>query len=330
MLERTPQLPPRIEPLPVTIKRPLWSVMIPSYNCIHYLRDTIESVLKQAPSAEEMQIEVVDDYSTDADVEALVNELSNGRVSFYRQSKNVGSLRNFETCINRARGERIHILHGDDVVKPGFYDEIHGLFEEYSDIGAAFTRSRDFDENNNVLWESPEILKEPGIIDNWLFQIAEEQKLQTPSIVVKRSVYENLGAFFGVHYGEDWEMWTRIAAHYKVAYSPKPLAYYRVHNTNITSNSFVTGRNIKDMVHVINTIQNYLPPEHRSALKRKAKRKYAYYITVKAHQLHYINDSRSALLQVWKAFQLHGDQRTFYHLLNLSFKVLSGWKVNNR
>jgi len=31
-------------------------------------------------------------------------------------------------------------------------------------------------------------------------------------MVVKREVYEKLGGFYGVEYGEDWEMWVRIAA----------------------------------------------------------------------------------------------------------------------
>src|SRR5690554_4625162 len=131
MYERTPKSPPKIKPLADDMDRPLWSVMIPSYNCISYLRDAINSVLVQAPSAEGMQIEVIDDCSTDGDIEALVNELGEGRVGFFRQPKNVGSLRNFATCINRAKGRLIHILHGDDTVKPGFYQEINSLFESY-------------------------------------------------------------------------------------------------------------------------------------------------------------------------------------------------------
>ena len=68
--ERIPDKPPKIEALPENEKRPLWSVMIPTYNCTQYLRHTLESVLAQALPQDEMQIEVVDDFSTDADVEA--------------------------------------------------------------------------------------------------------------------------------------------------------------------------------------------------------------------------------------------------------------------
>lgn len=275
-----------------------------------------------------MQIEVVDDFSTDGDVEALVNEIGRNRVSFFKQQKNVGSLRNFETCINRARGTFVHILHGDDLVKPGFYEEIDSLFVKFPDIGAAFTGCTDFNENDVPIWDSKKILSEPGIIDNWLLKIAEGQLLQTPCIVVKRSVYEHLGSFFGVHYGEDWEMWTRIAAHYQVAYSPKPLAFYRVHNSNITSNSFRSGQNIKDISTVINIIQDYLPKEERKRLKRIAKKNYAFYITMNADALYHNNkDPKTALLQTARAFRLHSNKHTLYYFLKISIKALIGYKT---
>ncbi|MDB5114877.1 MAG: glycosyl transferase family 2 [Mucilaginibacter sp.] len=330
MLERTPKSSPKIEPLAITANRPLWSVMIPSYNCIDYLRKTIQSVLQQAPPAEEMQIEVIDDFSTDGDVEALVNELGNKRVGFFRQPQNVGSLRNFETCINRARGTYVHILHGDDLVRPGFYQEIGELFKKFPDVGAAFTGCSDIDENDKRLWDSKRILPEPGIINNWLLQIAEGQLLQTPCIVVKRSVYEHLGSFFAVHYGEDWEMWTRIAAHYPVAYSPKPLAFYRVHSSNITSNSFVSGQNIRDISTVIDIIQDYLPKEQRKEFKKRARRKYAIYIAIQSHHLYHTNHPKAALLQATKAFKMHRSRRTFYPFFKILIKVTIGYKSKSQ
>lgn len=328
MCERTPKSPPSIKALPEDSQRPLWSVMIPSYNCIDYLRESITSVLLQAPSEEEMQIEVIDDFSADGDVQALVAEIGQGRVSFFRQPHNVGSLRNFETCINRARGQLVHILHGDDSVKPGFYQEIQSLFNSHPEIGAAFTHCTDFDENNVSLWTSPKVQEKPGIVDNMLLRIAERLLLQPPAIVVKRSVYEHLGSFFGVHYGEDWEMWTRIAAHYKVAYSPKILANYRVHSNNITGSSFESGQNIKDVVTVINTIQNYLPNNKRKALKNKALQNYTIYITTTADWIyHRGNNPKAALLQAKEAFKLYPSVPTFYSMLKMSIKKLIQYKM---
>ena len=54
-----------IAPLPQEAARPKWSVMIPAYNCARFLAATLESVLAQDPGPAQMQIEVVDDCSSD-------------------------------------------------------------------------------------------------------------------------------------------------------------------------------------------------------------------------------------------------------------------------
>jgi hypothetical protein len=51
---------------------------------------------------------------------------------YYRQQQNVG---NFETCINRSKGKYIHLLHGDDKIDFGFYNEIETLFHNFPKLG---------------------------------------------------------------------------------------------------------------------------------------------------------------------------------------------------
>src|SRR5579871_1231224 len=164
--DRIPLIPPTIAPVKAGIVRPLFSVMIPTYNCSNYLREALLSVLAQDLGPEKMQIEVVDDHSTDADVRALVEELGKGRVGYYQQERNVGSLRNFETCLNRSKGEWVHLLHGDDLVKPGFYKEITSLFDQFPQAGAAFTGYLHVDEQVQVLYPNDPLSERPCIIED--------------------------------------------------------------------------------------------------------------------------------------------------------------------
>ena len=325
--ERTPQQPPLINPLSDDFERPLWSVMIPTYNCSGYLKETLESVLMQDKGRTEMQIEVVDDDSTDADVERLVREVGKGRVGFFRQKQNVGSLRNFETCLNRSQGKLVHLLHGDDKIKPGFYLKIEELFEKFPSAGAAFTGFSIMNEKSAELLESDLIQKQEGIIDDWLCTIARKQLLQACSIVVKRRVYEQLGGFYKVHFGEDWEMWTRIAANFPVAYSPKNLTAYRIHNNNITGSYLSSGQNIKDIKVVIDVIQNYLPREKRREIKEAARRNFSIGFANQAQMIHKNEgSSKTALTQAQSALRLHFNATTVTSLLKLYFKILLGYK----
>ena len=87
----------KIPGLPKEAHRPLWSVIIPSYNCAKYLKQTLQSVLVQDQGEAIMEIIVVDDYSTKDDPEAVVKEYGQGRVQLIRQEKNVGKVKNYET-----------------------------------------------------------------------------------------------------------------------------------------------------------------------------------------------------------------------------------------
>ena len=136
-----------------------WSIMIPTYNCANYLKDTLESVLKQDLGAERMQIEVIDDCSIKDDPEEVVRLYGKGRVKFYKQPQNVGATSNFNTCVKRSNGNLIHILHGDDTVNEGFYTSIEQVFKDNPDVGICFTRSNIIDENGNLETISPRIIK---------------------------------------------------------------------------------------------------------------------------------------------------------------------------
>ena len=111
--------PPTIPPV-TGGGRPLWSVMIPTYNCADQARATIESVLVQALEQERMEIVVVDDASSD-DIAGVVAAYG-GRVRLHRQPRNLGVPDNLTEAIRLSRGRLIHILHGDDLVMPSWYD----------------------------------------------------------------------------------------------------------------------------------------------------------------------------------------------------------------
>lgn len=322
-IDRIPSSPPLIAPVPGDDKRPLWSVMIPAYNCSNFLAATIKSVVAQAPEPEKMQIEVVDDCSTDADVRAIVHEAGKGRVSYYRKEKNMGSIRNFETCINRARGQLIHILHGDDLVADGFYKEQEMLFEQFPQIGAAFTDFNFINSEGEVLYTEGRLADKPGVMKDWLLYIATRQRIQPPAMVVRRSVYEHLGGFFAVKYGEDWEMWARIAAHYPVAHSPEILASYRVHNNSITGSSLTTGQNIKDIKKVMDIIGTYLPQDKRRSLRKDAEKKFSIYFAWLSHKLyHDLHDRQGAIRQINGALSLSRNRTTVTLALKLYLKLL--------
>lgn len=304
--------------------RPFWSVMIPTYNCASYLRETLVSVLVQDPGHEFMQIEVVDDCSTKDDPASVVEELGKGRVGFYRQPVNVGHTKNFETCLNRSRGKLVHLLHGDDRVLPGFYTKMAACFYEYPEAGAAFCRHAFIDESDTRLFLSEPEENHTSILADGLLRLAEYQHIQTPSIVVKREVYETLGGFDSrLSWTEDWEMWVRIAAHYPIVYEPSIMAEYRMHSNSNTGQFIRTGANIKDLKKAVAFISEYTPVGHRKRIREKSFIIYANYALNTASQLlHKHHDKKGATAQLIQAFSLNRSPRFVFYILKLWIKTL--------
>lgn len=262
---------PQINAVAANAIRPLWSVMIPAYNCADTLHLTLKSVLQQDPGSDEMQIEVIDDCSTNDDPETVVKEVGRGRVNFYRQPQNVGAIANFNTCIQRSTGQLVHILHGDDLVKNGFYRALGAPLVENPQIGAAFCRQIYIDHHNQPLLTTRLEQPVPGIFERALDVLAVSNRIPPPAIVVKRLVYEQLGGYdLRLFHAADWEMWVRIAAHYPIWYYPEPLAMYRVHPGSDTSRLFKTGANMQNRREAIGIFKTYLPPAQVSNLTRKA------------------------------------------------------------
>lgn len=260
-----------VAPVAKGVKRPLWSVMIPTYNCADLLRETLASVLMQDPGSDVMQITVVDNNSTD-NPEAVVKELGSSRVEFYRQPKNVGSINNFQTCLELSCGKLIHLLHSDDLLLDGFYEKLAKPFDRHPNLGAAYCRSVYVDQHLNQEGFSSLELPESGILpQSWIAKQALQCRISVPSLaVVRREVYETIGSFdrrCGI--SADWELWVRIFANYPIWFETDLLAMWRRHSSSSNATNAKNPIFIQENFNTANAILAHVPDEvHRKIAKK--------------------------------------------------------------
>lgn len=239
--------------------RPIFSVMIPTYNCANFLIKTIESVLSQDLGEDYMEIEVIDDCSTIDNPENIVKQYGRGRVKYFKKERNEGATLNFNTCIERSNGLLIHILHGDDYVLPLFYEKIYNEFLKNSEIDACITRSKIVSEKDSFLYFSPSLedLYENQLNYNTLFY---NNPIRTPSVVIKRQFYEKHGGFVpSLVHTADWELWIRVILKSKVVFINEPLVSYRFFDGNDTGRLASNGENLNDYLRLANILRiNYM------------------------------------------------------------------------
>ncbi|OWK21910.1 hypothetical protein AJ88_12880 [Mesorhizobium amorphae CCBAU 01583] len=126
------------------------------------------------------------------------------------------------------------------------------------------------DAHGQELSTPPAMQSSPGRLENAAVRLALEQQIMTPSIVVRRAVYEELGAFDRrLKCSEDWEMWVRIASQFPVWYEPQALALYRMHTQSNTGRHI---RSAEDMAYTrmaIDIFKSFFQPSLRTMSPRR-------------------------------------------------------------
>ena len=247
-------------------------------------------------------------------------------MGFFRQPANVGTTRNFATCITRSRGRLVHLLHGDDLVRDGFYATLQRAFDTDAEIGAAFCRQVFIDGKGDWVGLSP--LEQPcsGRLEGALERLATEQRIMTPSIVVRREVYEALGGFDDrLRCSEDWEMWVRIAAHYPVWFEKEPLALYRMHSNSNTGRHVRTAEDMRYTREAIDLFRSHLPPARAADIVRTAKQQYALAAIRTARSLLESRDLDGARAQLAEALRLSRSPRVLASLVASLPSGLAAW-----
>ena len=111
----------------------LISVLMPVYNVRAYIKEAVDSILKQSYS--NLELIIVDDCSTDGTYEIL-QEISRGdlRIRLFRNQKNSKICKSLNYALAHSRGELIGRMDGDDVSEPERFHKLKAYLDQHPDI----------------------------------------------------------------------------------------------------------------------------------------------------------------------------------------------------
>lgn len=249
---------------------PIWSVMIPAYNAGRYLAETLNSVIMQNYSEEEMEIVVVDNCSTD-DTFDIVQSVGKGRVRWAQNESNIGMINNFNQCVKLAKGDYIHILNADDIVKENFYSVLGSKLAAHPEIGLVSCTAEVIDENSQVLYKM-QPCKQLLVPTNNIEGLMYDNPLRTPAVVVRSQAYTQLGLFdTNMSFVFDWEMWARVVFNCKGLQINEYLCGYRDHSSSETSRVVTNGDYIKNINALMNKFVTLGYPIDKKLVSTKVK-----------------------------------------------------------
>ena len=113
---------------------PVLSIIVPVYNVATYLREGLDSILRQ--EVQDIEVICVDDCSSDSSPDILKEyQAKDNRIQFIRQSENKGPSATRNIGIKYAKGKYIAFFDPDDKVENNLYAElIHAIEDKKTDL----------------------------------------------------------------------------------------------------------------------------------------------------------------------------------------------------
>ncbi|MBW4502901.1 MAG: glycosyltransferase family 2 protein [Scytonema hyalinum WJT4-NPBG1] len=205
------------------------SIVIPAYNAMTYLPETVESVLRQTFS--DFEVLIINDGSADNIIE-WVSQLVDSRVKLISQT-NQGVPKARNTGIANAQGEYIAFLDADDLWDPTMLEKQVRCLENNPAVGLVHTWMAVIDAQSQP---TGRVMISNAEGDVWK-QLVVQNTVPSSSVMVRRCCFDTVGEFDpNLRNIDDWDMWIRIAARYPFAVIKEPLMRYRIHLNNMTKN----------------------------------------------------------------------------------------------
>ncbi len=215
------------------------SVLIPNYNNARFLTQCLDSV--QAQTHGDWQAVVGDNASTDDSV-AIVERMADRRIRLVRRPRTIGWVGNVNLLLAEAGdAEYIAVLHADDWWEPTFLRTTLGLLDPNPASILATSAVR--------LVRNGQAIGVRGLHEFRGSQptatcdsvaatraLTRRSCIYAAGVLARADLYRRLGGYEeSLPQACDWFMWLRAAAEASVEVCDVPLANYRIHDGNLTT-----------------------------------------------------------------------------------------------
>jgi glycosyltransferase involved in cell wall biosynthesis len=206
------------------------TVAIPSFNSEPFLIKTVESILAQTKTVDE--IVIIDDCSTDKSYEIAcgLSEKYNN-IKAYKNDYNQGYARNWNKCLQIASNNLILILHSDDILKPTAIEMQLNYIANNSEFALVGGQEDFIDEDGNLISSKypidTKIFKKGQILE---FVIQTGSYIPCSSVMFNMQKIQQVGFFNENYLATDELFWSKVLNEFPIAVMGESLINRRIHS----------------------------------------------------------------------------------------------------
>jgi len=193
-------------------RSPMVSVILPTYNRLNWLAESIQSVLDQ--TFQDFEIIVVNDGGED--VGQITQNFNDKRLIYLQHSQNLGLSIARNTGLSVARGKYIAYLDDDDIYYQDHLAILIGYLENHPEKWVAYTDAiySNLEKQGQDYIETSREVKYSYDFDSYRFLY--ENYIPVLCIIHRQDCLEKTGLFNPkLNRLEDWDLWMRMSRHYE-------------------------------------------------------------------------------------------------------------------
>lgn len=217
------------------------SIILPVYNCEHYIGQCISSILNQ--TYKNFELVIINDGSTDETLN-IINRFEDDRIRLYDR-ENKGLIATLNELIQLSKYDFIARMDGDDICVSTRIEEQMKKINEGYDIVSSNAIVIDNNGNEVKVTQYPTTQKE--IIAHLCFN----SPFIHPAVLARKKIFD-IGYSDKYIHAEDYCLWVNalLKKEYRAYCIKKPLLKYRVHENSVSQ------ANITRQADVANCIRN--------------------------------------------------------------------------
>lgn len=210
---------------------PKISVILPVYNSVKYLAETIDSILNQTYT--NFELIIINDASTD-NSEKIIEKYQDERIKYIKNETNMGVAYSSNRGIEIAAGKYIAKADSDDIYDYERLEKQLQVMEENSEYNICVFDMSIIDAKGNLIGEwnynhSSDYLKAKLLFDS---------PLPNPTVMFRNNIFKELNCSYdeSLKIAEDYDLFVQMDNEFKVIHIPECLVKYRRHESNLTNN----------------------------------------------------------------------------------------------
>ncbi len=264
------------------ITAPAISVILPTYNGLPYLKESVSSVLAQQFT--NFEFIILDDCSTDGSWEYL-QSVTDNRIRLMRNNTNKGLFPNLNIMIRKSTAPLIKLWAQDDIMYSNCLETIVAFHATHPEVAFSYT-GRDFIDESGTITARHENDPTPELIDKLLHaKIAFYTGSiagNIANVTIRKTALDKVGLFNEeMKISGDFEMWVRLSLQGLVGFIKPNVIQLRNHSGQLSRKEEYYYYHMKEDIAAYRILLNSINPAQQKAGRRLLRRhKLLFYYTL--------------------------------------------------